>query len=96
MTLKGLMDELTSAGVWKFIAGMLATALFTLIVAYPRDSVSRADFEQFKKEEREHAETMRVEQAKTDGQLAAQVQQLQIDTTKIAAHLGVTASPGAH
>lgn len=96
MTLKGLMDELSSAGVWKFIAGMLATALFTLIVAYPRDSVNRADFEEFKKEEREQTERVRIEQARTDGQLAAQVQQLQIDTTKIASHLGVTASPGAH
>jgi hypothetical protein len=90
------MDELSSAGVWKFIAGVLATALFTLIVAYPRDSVSRADFEQFKREERESTERLRIEQATKDATLTTQITQLQIDTTKIAAHLGVPASPGGH
>lgn len=95
MTLKGLMDDVTSSGVWKFLTGIFATALLTLIIAYPRDAVNRADFEEFKREERDQTERLRVEQAAKDAELSGQVRQLQIDTGRIAEHLGVSAHPGS-
>lgn len=95
MTLKGLMEEITSAGVWKFLTGIFATALLTLIIAYPRDAVSRADLEEFKREVREQSERVRIEQATKDTQITGQLQQLQIDTGRIAEHVGVPAHPGS-
>lgn len=95
MTLKGLMEEANNVGVWKFLAGIFGTALLTLIIAYPRDAVNRADFEQFKREERDQTERVRIEQAQKDTELSSQVRQLQIDTGRIAEHLGVAAHPGA-
>jgi hypothetical protein len=55
--------------VWKFIAGVLGSALLTLIIAYPRDSVSRSDFEQFKHEERAQFDQSQRDQAAKDADL---------------------------
>lgn len=88
-----MSDELSSNGVWKFLTGIFATALLTLIIAYPRDYVSRADFEQFKREERDQSDVARHEQASKDAELSTQVHQLQVDTGRIAEHLGVAAHP---
>jgi hypothetical protein len=89
------MSPLTGPeGVWKFTTGILATALVTLTFAYPRDIVSRADFEQFKREEIDHIEQVRREQAEKDARLEERVRQLQIDSGRIAEKLGVPAHPG--
>ena len=95
--LRGVMESngpSNGVNVWKFIAGVLGSALLTLIIAYPRDSVSRGDFEQFKHEERAQFDQVQRDQAAKDADLTTQLRQLQIDTGRIAEHLGVAAHPG--
>lgn len=82
--------------VWKFLAGIFFTALLTLIVAYPRDAVTRADMEQYKKDQNSVTEQLRHEMAERDIRIQEQVRQLQVDTGRIAERIGVTAHPGGN
>lgn len=82
--------------VWKFLCGIFFTALLTLIVAYPRDAVTRADMELYKKDQNAVTEQIRHEMAERDTRLQEQVRQLQVDTGRIAERIGVTAHPGGN
>jgi hypothetical protein len=79
--------------VWKFLTGIFATALITLIIAYPKDTISRTDVDQLKRELAETSTTNRRELEERLIRLEEQVRQLQVDTGRIAERTGVPAQP---